>query len=155
MKLDFHLNPAINLEEVKDSMQLDSGQTIAHLKVDNYDITLEVRGEVRVVWTPDPENEPDRSEVYKHASDFPDELMAVFASGEGTAEDPRIYVDDNNWFEIFIDKDGRNVQYDTADAEELNPQQVFSLLWDSFIEFRKLEEEEEREANDCGHADCL
>ena len=116
-------------------MQLDSGQTIAHLEAGEYDVTLEVRGEVRVIWTPDPVNNPDNSSVYKHASDFPEELMKVFASGQGTADDKRIYVDDNNWFELFIDKGGRNVHYDLADAEGMNPFKIFGLLWEALEEY--------------------
>lgn len=126
----------IDLDEIHDSMQLDSGQIIAELENDLLSITLEVRGQVRVLWNPDPDGEPHHGSVYKCASQFPEELMKVFA--EGRAGDMKnIFVDDNNWFEVFVEDKQENqvIHCETVDAEEMDRQQVFDLLMGFYNEF--------------------
>lgn len=141
MNLNFHLNPKIDMEKIKDSMQLDSNQTIAHLKVDDWDITLEVKGDVRVQWNPDPKGDPGDGKVYRHASDFPDELKKLFEQGYYPDGVPNLYVDDNNWFEVFVEKNGRFVDSDVVDAEESSPADLFSMLYDTYLIYKKQEEE--------------
>lgn len=141
MKYQFFINEAIPLDEIRDSMQLDSNQTIAELKAGVWSITLEVRGQVRVVWAPDIENNPEKTEVYTQPSDFPDELMAVFAEERNTADDPSIFVDDNNWFEVFIEKNGKFLNSYVSDPENLHPDTLFGILWDAYEEAKKEFEE--------------
>lgn len=136
MKLEFNLNPAIPVMEIKDSMQLDSNQTVAHLKVEDFDLTLEVRGDVRVVWNPDPNGSYKKGEVYKHASDFPEELMKVFAEGKDTAEMKNIFIDDNNWFEVFIERGGETIDSIVADIWSFTPDEIFKCLWETYNDYK-------------------
>lgn len=135
-ELSFH--QYIDLEDIHDSMQLDSGQVIAELENDLLSITLEVRGQVRVLWNPDPDGEPHDGSVFKCASQFPEELMKIFA--EGRAGDMKnIFVDDNNWFEVFVEDKQENqvIHTKTVDAEEMDRQQVLDLLMEFYNKFAK------------------
>lgn len=126
MDLQFHINDSIPLDKIYDSMQLDSNQTIAHLKIDGYDITLEVKGHVRVVY---------KDQVYKHASDFPNELLQLFAE-QKAGDCPDLFVDDNNWFEVFIEKDGVFMSSEVADFCGLDVPSIFSYLYETYEDFK-------------------
>lgn len=134
--LSFH--QYIDLEDIHDSMQLDSGQVVAELKNELLSITLEVRGQVRVLWNPDPDGEPHDGSVYKCASQFPEELMKIFAEGRAGDMD-NIFVDDNNWFEVFVeDKQENKVVYcETVDAEEMDRRQVLYLLMEFYNKYQQ------------------
>ena len=141
MNLEFHLNPHIDLRNINDSMELDSGQTIAELKIDNLDFTLEVRGHVNVTYNPDSTKTHEGGDVYRCASDFPDELKKMFHDGK-TGDTPNVYVDENNWFEIFSEENGKYINSQLVDAEGCNPAEIFSMLWESYIEYQKLHSED-------------
>lgn len=133
MKLKFTINPSIPIDKIINSMQLDSGQTIAELHVDNYSVTLEVHGEVRVLFNPDPHGNASDGDVYTCASQFPDELMKIFAEGIDYAEMKNIFVDDNNWLEVFLEKDGSFVNSYVRDTPDtLDPEEIFSELWNCY-----------------------
>ena len=135
----------LDLRNIKDSMQLDSDQEIARMEKDGYTATLEVRGEVKVWWNED--GEPCDGEYYTHPSEFPEKLSCLIADGH-TADgshwtfDPRLYISENNWFELFV----TNPLYDTVpdadvvDSEGLSDHDVFSMLYEAI---------EERAKEDC------
>ena len=136
MKLEFNLNPAIPVMEIMDSMQLDSNQTIAHMKVDDVDLTLEIRGDVRVQWNPEPNGPYEKGQVYKNASDFPEELLKVFAEHKDVSIMRNINVVDNNWFEIFVEKHGETIDSIVADIPSLRPVVVFRSLWQTYLDYK-------------------
>ena len=91
-----------SLAGIRDSMQLESGTRIAKLETDTHVVCVFVAGDVRVLWNPDPNKsyQDDGTELYKSPSQFPDDLMAVFAEGKTGLKN--LYVDNNNWFEASI-----------------------------------------------------
>ncbi len=77
-----------------DSMEFDSEQSVAELTINDIVVELRVVGDVRVVFNDD---------SWRTPSQFPDELKEIIRKGTlGT--DERVYVDMNNWFEMFIYK---------------------------------------------------
>lgn len=138
--LEFKINNNIPLKEIHSSMQLDSGQQIASLKAGDWKLSLEVRGEVRVLWNPDPSGDASDGQVYRSASQFPDELMEVFAKGYDTNGMPNIVIDDNNWFELFVDHKGKNIGCDVVVDEDLDPVKVFKYMLDTYLEYKAYEE---------------
>ena len=136
------------MKETKDSMQFDSEKTIATLKTDNCYLTLEVRGEVYVCFSE--KNMDDNSETCRRPSEFPQALKDLIAgkspvlSAEGKVEpegtpwecDYRVYVGNNNWFELFVwtdDTCSEFVTSDVCDAEGLTPEQILDMM----LEFEK------------------
>ena len=119
--MEFYFNEDIDLPNIKDSMQLDSGTTIATLKYKNNWASLEVRGEVKVFFNPKvKEGEaPTDGDYYVYPSEFPQELKDLIAGeteiyrADGDikgiehnwAFDDRIYISENNWFELFVADD--------------------------------------------------
>ena len=98
-----------DLSNINDSMELESGIEIARLENDKYAVTLEVRGEVRVVFD---------DEVYKSVSQMPDELVQLFHDGKAY-DDERVYVDMNNWFEVFFwEKKGKKLVWTNWSDED-------------------------------------
>lgn len=134
MKLKFTLNRNVDYDTLTDSMQLDSGTELAKLTVDGFVIYLEVRGSVRVVWNPDPNGRP--THVYKEASRFPEELMKVFKEGLDTSAMRNLRIDDNNWFEIFVDVNGENYSSEVVNLKNYNPDTIFCSLWAAYLETR-------------------
>jgi hypothetical protein len=96
MKIELNLAP--NFFNIGDSMCFDSGTTImsANICIENKaDVQIDLRacGHVKVDFCDD---------VYKCASNFPTELMELFESGL-VDTDERVYIHENNWWEVFID----------------------------------------------------
>ena len=96
MKIELNLAP--NFFNIGDSMCFDSGTTImsADICIENKaDVQIDLRacGHVKVDFCDD---------VYKCASNFPTELMELFESGL-VDTDERVYIHENNWWEVFID----------------------------------------------------
>ena len=96
MKIELNLAPYFF--NIGDSMCFDSGTTImsADICIENIaDVQIDMRacGHVKVDFCDD---------VYKCASNFPAELMELFESGL-VYTDERVYIHENNWWEIFID----------------------------------------------------
>lgn len=77
---------------VHDSMELDSGQSVAELEWDWLMVELRVCGDVRVVFD---------GTAYRSPSQFPEELMEMFHKGTAD-QDERVCIDMNNWFEVFV-----------------------------------------------------
>ena len=120
MKIEFNTTPGINMKQINDSMELDSGTTIATLTItrdDNssFKIYLEVRGEVRVRY---------KGSIYTCASQMPEPLLKLFHAG--CLRD--VEVIDNNWFEVFLEDSEGVIGSDFVDAENLDPFELLSLM---------------------------
>ena len=88
----------IDLSNVNNSMELDSGQEVARFEKGNYAVTLEVRGDVKGQY---------KDWTYKHASSMPEELIRMFHNWKPEYEEiVNCYM--NNWFEIFLWKKGKD-----------------------------------------------
>ncbi len=147
MKLTFNINPnplIPPLDSIRDSMQLDSGLCIASLEADGWTVSLEVRGHVRVIYNPDPEGKAEDGDVYLHASDFPKELTEVFAEGKDINQMPNVFVDENNWFELFIEKDGKTVNCEVVDPDSLLPDSLFKMMYDTYVEYKEEDQRRSR-----------
>lgn len=114
-----------DLSNINDSMELESGQEIARLIKDGYAVTIEVRGEVRVVYDGD---------TYRDVSQFPDELVKMFHDGSAYDSDD-VYIDMNNWFEaFFLEVKGGSMEWtgysDTVDCETLSKDEIKAFITD-------------------------
>lgn len=137
---------------VNDSMELDSGQVVADLEVDDLLVEIRVEGYVRVVFD---------DQTYKAASQMPEELIDLFHNGgeeyEKAVESGRLYIDDNNWFESFVyyknpdynPKSKQSVKWlcddawcDVLDGGWENEADVFSFLLDLAKEYKKAQAEQ-------------
>lgn len=94
-----------NLKTLPDSMCLDSGETICSYTEGNDKVEIEVRGYVTVYFN---------EERYRCYSDMPRELQELFENGQAYYDD-RVYIDENNWYEIFFNWDE---DYDVAEGIE-------------------------------------
>ena len=102
MKTKFICN--IDLKDINSSMEMDSGQTIATYEKGDYLAELRVVGDVRVLY---------KDEIYKHASDFPEELLKLFHEGKAYEAEVNgeLEIGANNWFETFLYKKGKDGQW--------------------------------------------
>lgn len=84
----------IPLSQCNDSLLYDCDTVIASVtSLDSkYNITVEVHGDVMITY---------KDEVYRYPSEFPDSLTAMIRDGSAW-QNPEIYIDNNNWFEISI-----------------------------------------------------
>lgn len=146
--LSFNLNK--DLTNIRDSMQLDSEQNIATLKAGDYLVTIEVRGAVKVWFNPDTSGESGDGTYYSSPSEFPQELKDIIAGDakiyrkDGDNDgidyiwtlDDRVYVSENNWFELFIfdGEDDSMPVSDVVDVEGMTPSQVFDTMYDALVE---------------------
>lgn len=88
----------VDISNINDSMELDSGQEIAYLKKGPYMVTLEVCGEVKVRY---------KNRTYKTASRMPEELIQQFHNGTAYENEDFVDIIFNNWLETFIwEKEG-------------------------------------------------
>lgn len=129
-----------SLKGIADSMQIDSGTRIATLETDKYTISLDVVGDVRVLWNPDPDKswKDDGSELYKSPCQFPDGLMRLFA--EGKAEGLKnLGIGNNNWFELTITGkvSGKIVYEDVWDIDEDTPGDILDSMCNVLADFEK------------------
>ncbi len=127
---DFQLHE--NMENVKDSMQFDSGTLIAEYHDNDFSAEIEVLGEVRIIF---------ENEVYKTPSDFPQELQKIIAEGN-LYNDERVEVGENNWFEITIIDNNKNMTVDIGDdpvvnIEGMNAEQIETLCAEMVNEIRE------------------
>ena len=146
MNVNFRINPKIPLKEIHDSMQLDSQTIIAKLEVGYFKLKVFVAGDVKVFWNPNPEKswqDPDAG-MYKCASQMPDGLLQIFAKG-GYDGRKDLEVCNNNWFEVTVSYKGRTIFSDVSDIEELDPCDLFTSLWDMYLEFKKDEDDIEKD----------
>ena len=125
----FYLNDEVNTETLKDSMQLDSHTLIANLNHKDIKAYIEVVGEVAVWWR---ENEDsDNGELYTIPSYFPKNLKELIKNDDEWFNDPRLYINMNNWFELFVERKGENVPLhsECINVEGLTPREIFELLY--------------------------
>lgn len=123
LKDEFQSN--IDLTDINSSMELESGQEIARLRRGDRVVTVEVRGEVRVVY---------KKQTYKSVSQMPEELIQMFRNGKAF-NSKKVFVDMNNWFEVFTWtlQDGKLVwtgNSDVVDVENNTPEQMRAFLTD-------------------------
>ena len=140
---EFWVNEDYDMTQIKDSMQIDSNECIASLTAGDVTLSLEVVGEVKVFWNEN--GDPGDGDYYTRPSEFPDKLKDLIAGKmticrkDGDTEgiehrwelDDRVYVSENNWFEIFMrDPDNRyggSASW-TVDAEGGTPGELLDLL---------------------------
>ena len=132
----------IDMQNIVNSMQLDSGLTIAKLENKRYCVSLEVNGDVRVLWTPDPNGTP--TQAYAWPSKFPPELAEVFAKDMYTYGMENIQIEDSNWFEIFIEdkKEHNIIDSIVVGPEQMTPAEVKMLLQSTWNEYCNEEKSE-------------
>lgn len=132
-KMMFSIPKGLDLPNLHDSMQLDSGITVASLSVGNVEIDIRVCGDVRVYY---------KGERYAHAHAMPSELLEKFKNG--TADnDPDISIEMNNWFESFIYIDGQHAGGDVVDVDGETPVSLFSSMYDMYLEITESDEPSE------------
>lgn len=113
-------------EDICSSMQLNYGTVVAQLESDNIVITLAVNGSVKVAYNPDPLGKPEDGDLYKDASQMPDELLQLFNRIDiGVL--PNVNVMENNWLEAVTRIDG-NEKCSYVYDDDLNPETVFQSL---------------------------
>lgn len=112
-----------DLKDCKDSMLFSSDDGhVAHIEQGNKRVSLDVRGEVRVVY---------KEQVYKDITQFPQELVDIIKSGKlWNNED--VFVDMNNWFEFMLIKD--NQTYDGIVCEKNLNEMTNGELMDYMVE---------------------
>ena len=98
------------------ALAFDSDTTIAVYKDGTYELSLIVRGSIKIV-------NKENGDVYKNWQSYPEDLKELVTSGEieHGGETDKYIVEMNNWFEWFLDKvednEADNVWYDVADIE--------------------------------------
>lgn len=117
-------NSYIDLSDVNNSMELDSGQEVARFEKGKYVVTLEVRGDVKVQY---------RDCTYRCASNMPEELIQMFHDWKPKYEEVADCIM-NNWFEIFLwEKDENGMLHwsgisDVCDAENEDEESIRKSL---------------------------
>ena len=137
MKIEFNTNPSIDLTKINDSMELDSGQEIAELKIhrdSDITITLVVHGNVTVIY---------KDKVYNHASEMPEELISLFHNEGYSPNHDDLSINENNWFEIYIEEDGQCIHSDVACPQGMNEMELLGMMIDVYTDF--LNNKKERE----------
>lgn len=120
-----------NLVNINDSMMFDSYTEIAVLVTpEGKEAELEVRGEVRV--TTYDEND-DEIATYRSYSEMPDDLKAKIADGS-YLDDEKIYVGNNNWFEVFYDD---AFLCEVVDVENCTPEEIYSIMAEYINDYEK------------------
>ena len=141
-EISMYLNTEIDMEKIIDSMQLDSGQTIASMRIGNIKASLEVRGDVKVWWN-EKAGDPTEGELFTYPSEFPDKLKRLIADGYTSDvgnwyDDPRLCIANNNWFEIFVGPIGTCAPSAyLVDAEGSTPKDLFELLYDAIKDYKE------------------
>ncbi len=133
MEKDIEFYQYIEMDKIKDSMQLDSEQTIAWLRAGEKIISLEVRGEVKVWWNPNAtkDSSPINGEYFKYPSEFPEELKELIKNEQYWDTDERVCVSQNNWFELFICKNKNDLVPDSVvvDVEGLSSIEIYEMMY--------------------------
>lgn len=136
-----------DMTDIVDSVQIESddtnGSDICSLWQDKYLVSIEARGAVKIWWNPTTDNlNNDKGTYYTRWSEFPEDLKDLIRN-TGTAEnhwtlDPRVYVSENNWFEIFIwERNGNgDLKFITSDVVDVEGESAEELKEDciSFLE---------------------
>lgn len=134
MKLEYTVNPKINLLLIGDSMALDSGQEVARLDIKDGDehtvLSVEVRGEVKVNY---------KGRHYTHASEMPEELIKLFNEDGYSPFSEEMEVVDNNWFEIYIETSSQVVATEVVNVAGMSQIQLLELLVDTYVQYKSNE----------------
>lgn len=103
---------------VSDSMQLDSGSEVCSLTAESdgrvYGIDVITHGEVRVRY---------KGDIYRHASQMPEDLLGYLGGKRDTVKDSDVDVIENNWFEQVISEvngDGSPVRELSSDVTDID-----------------------------------
>lgn len=139
---DIEIKVVTDLTEIRDSMLLDSDTIVAYLsdEATNRSVSLVVRGYVDVRWCPEVDFVNGVVERYRQPSEFPKELKELIAKDSNWRNDPRVCVDENNWFELFVDERignstwWKNLFSDVVDVENNTPEQIKDLLLETYEE---------------------
>ena len=137
----FWVNENYDMTKIVDSMEIDSDETIASLDLEGYTADLMVRGEVKVFWNENGIEDCTDAECYKYPSEFPKELKDLIHNDKDWECDPRVNVDFNNWFELFVEEpDGYRDAYDVVDAAGKTPDDLYDMLREAIIDCRNRRE---------------
>ena len=109
-----------DVSDIKDSMQIDSGTLIASLKTPKGEMTIEVQGEVRVIFN---------DEIYKYPSNFPQELENLISNDRNWESNDKVVVGERNWSEIFYKiKDEKEQESFVIDIEGKSSKEIQRLM---------------------------
>lgn len=125
----------IQMDNIISPLQLDSGVEIAELSNDRFRAIIEVIGEVRLRWSPDPKTTP--RQAYDTPSQFPAELKEIIANELEGKETNTPIVEDSNWFElVIVDKKEKNIidTYETY-PEQMTSEQIEMCLWEAWSKY--------------------
>ena len=115
----------VDLTNINDSMELDSGKIIARMNRGNTWASLEVRGGVKVRFY---------EKTYTSPFEFPKDLKELIHERRDWYHDENVYLTDRNWFEIFRWEGEHGVpEADVTDAENLTPVEVFNMLYGAIM----------------------
>ncbi len=95
-----------------DSMTVDSGHEFLSATLEKedggtYTVTIEAQGYVNVLY---------KGDSFRCASSMPEELRELFLTGKA-GENPDVQVNENNWWEVFVEKDGVLLGSDVMDCD--------------------------------------
>lgn len=144
----FYINPGIDMTQIDDSMQINSETVIAALVTPKKFVTLEVRGDVKVFFNEKVKDDPNAvaedGDYYENPSEFPQLLKDIISGKEpiyrrdGDTKgyenmwtlDDRIYLSENNWFEVFVSDDEFDAfpRCDLGDFEHNTNDQIYESL---------------------------
>ena len=136
--IQFWINPDIDLTKITDSMQIDSGTTLATCYKNGFYAYLKVVGGVKVFFNPIINEEPTLGDCYRAPSEFPQELKDLIAKNPHWFQDERLEIAENNWFELFWCQtpDDAHVSSECVDIEGDTQSEIMSL----FMEFAEYAE---------------
>ena len=92
---------------ITNSLLLPSGTIIAEILVGEFTAYIIVHGSVRIIY---------KDEVYKDISQFPEELVDIIRNGN-LGENADTYLDMNNWYELVVLKNERELYCDVVDID--------------------------------------
>ena len=92
---------------ITNSLLLPSGTLIAEIFVNEFNAYIIVHGSVRIIY---------KDEVYKDISQFPEELVDIIRNGN-LGENADTYLDMNNWYELVVLKNEREIYCDVVDID--------------------------------------
>ncbi len=121
---------------ITDSLLLSREQKVIEAKFDNgrWTVIVRVDGDVRILW---------KDQIYKDASQYPDELTEFIRSGKMNDQSTwpeNIDVINNNWYEVFIyDRNGDilNSEYCDIELPELTEDEAKAFATETLASFLK------------------
>ena len=129
-KIEFYCEQ--DLSQYTDSLLFDTGETVATLNYKDFEVIVDVTGEKKIFFN---------DEIYTQASDYPDELVENIKNGKIYDYLEDCYLEDNNWFDIAIYKNGIFVddQVFEEDLCKLTSEQLKNIMIDYLNYFIKEE----------------